>query len=63
MIPYTVTLMTGINARLMEKAKDEKTVSDSETRELLRKWKALNWGRAVIVGIGAVVAMVGTVVR
>lgn len=60
-VPFTFALMTGTNARLMEKAADGKAVSDGETRELLERWRWLNFGRAALVSISSVLGCLGTV--
>lgn len=65
-VPYTILLMRGINARLMEKAeagKGKDEAGDEETWELLRRWKVLNWGRAVVVVTGSLAGLLGSVIR
>jgi hypothetical protein len=37
--------------------KDSSKKQDEEVRELLEKFKALNWARAVLMGIGGVVGL------
>ena len=61
-VPFTFAFMAKTNARLMEKAADEKAVSDDETRVLLEKWRWLNFGRAALVLAGSVLGAWGTVV-
>lgn len=66
-VPFTLALMRGTNEKLMVKArgegKAENARSDSETRELLAKWRKLNYGRAAMVLLGSVLACVATVLR
>lgn len=64
-VPYTIVTMVGINDKLMAKAQDggKTAVSDAETRELLRRWARLNYGRMVIVLAGSLLGCVATVMR
>lgn len=65
-VPYTIVLMRGINGKLMEKAEagqGQGKGEGEETWELLRQWKVLNWGRAVIVLTGYVMGVMGSVLR
>lgn len=40
---------------------DSSAAQDREVRELLGKFKGLNWMRAVLMGVGGVVGLVGAV--
>lgn len=60
-VPFTFAFMAKTNARLMEKAADEKDVSDDETRGLMEKWRWLNFGRAALVLVGSVWGCLGMV--
>ena len=53
-IPYTLIFMLPTNDRLAEKATAKYDASSSsETSQLIQRWTALNHGRAVLVGLGA----------
>ena len=49
--------MKPTNNLLMQKAADEKAVSDAETSELLVKWGKLNATRAVMVLAGSLLGL------
>ena len=60
--PYTLLIMLPTNNRLMEKAEKTDAVSPSETQDLLRKWTRMNYNRAFMVAVGAVLGMTGVLV-
>lgn len=57
-MPYTISVMQPTNDKLHKKAAKADAVSDSETRQLLQKWKGMNYNRAAFVGLGAVLGAV-----
>ena len=57
-VPYTLIVMKATNDRLHQKADKADSVSDVETTELLRKWKGMNYNRAIFALIGTLLGAV-----
>ncbi|OHE93722.1 hypothetical protein CORC01_10949 [Colletotrichum orchidophilum] len=56
-VPYTIIFMLSTNNALMAGARGITTLGLSETRELLKRWQALNAIRSVISLAGAAIAL------
>ena len=51
-------IMKPTNDKLHKKADEHDSMSDSETRELIQKWKGMNYNRAVIALVGTVLGAI-----
>jgi hypothetical protein len=51
-IPYTLGIMKPTNDKLLKKVVEPNSISDNETKELIHKWRALNYNRALIALAG-----------
>lgn len=51
-IPYTLTLMKSTNDRLHKKVVEPNSMTESETKDLIRHWRVLNYNRALIALAG-----------
>jgi len=54
-IPYTLGIMKPTNDRLLRKAKEPNSISEGETRQLIRNWSGMNYNRAVIALVGTLI--------
>lgn len=53
-------MMVPTNKKLAEKAKKSDAVPDGEYQQLIKRWKALNYNRTLMVGVGALMGAVAT---
>ena len=51
-IPYTIEIMKPTNDRLIRNAKEPNSISEGETRRLIRSWRGMNYNRAIIALVG-----------
>jgi hypothetical protein len=52
-IPYTLGIMQPTNDKLLKKVEEPNSMTESETRQLIRDWRGLNYTRALIALTGS----------
>jgi len=59
-VPFTLTMMAPTNNKLIEAAAKPSILTVNETRELLSKWKALNYQRQMLGIVAAALGAIAT---
>ena len=52
-IPYTLGIMKPTNDKLHKKVQEPNSMTESDTRRVIREWRGLNYNRALIALTGS----------